>query len=133
MGLYDRLTFEDGLGVSFPDIGVDPTDCSWQSKSITPPLPMLETYKITSEGRLHKEVAEYERVPEHERPHYDDELGGFESPLLEFVGSTRKIHRGWSDVDFHGIFEFHRTVDGEYVSLEAKFTDGQLVEITRND
>lgn len=49
------------------------------------------------------------------------------------AGSRRKVHQGWSDTEYHGTFEFHGTIDGGYVSLEAKFTDGQLVDITRND
>lgn len=44
----------------------------------------------------------------------------------------RKIHHGRSDTAYHGTFEFHRTIDGDYVSLDAKFTDGQLDEISRN-
>ena len=52
---------------------------------------------------------------------------------MEMAGSTRKIHYRWSDTEYHGIFELHRTIDGDYGSLDAKFTDGQLIEITRND
>lgn len=52
---------------------------------------------------------------------------------MEMAGSMRKVHQGWSDTEYHGVFEFHRTIEGDYVSLNAKFTDGQLVEITRND
>jgi hypothetical protein len=94
---------------------------------------MMDNYKITGDGRLFKEEAEYEPVPEEERPHYDAEIGGFESPMMKMAGSRRKIHQGWSDTEYHGTFEFHRTIDDDYVSLEAKFTDGQLIEVTRND
>lgn len=31
-----------------------------------------------------------------------------------------------------GTFEFHTSIDGDHVSLEAKFTDGTVVEIMRN-
>ena len=92
---------------------------------------------------------------------HDQEIGGFENEVERGRGSRKKIHKGWSDTEYHGIFEFHRTIDGDYchfsrelldiiercdttessgsrwkphyVSLDAKFTDGQLVEITRND
>jgi hypothetical protein len=87
---------------------------------------------LAADGRLVLEEADYERVPESERPGYDEELGGFETPLDELRGSQRKIHRGWRDVAYHGIFEFHSVIDEEYVSLEAKFTDRTLVAIRRS-
>jgi hypothetical protein len=133
MGLFNRVTFEDGLDIEFPEIDGDPFEITWQSKSITRHQPLMENFKITADGRLFKEDAEYEHVPEEERPEYDEELDGFENELERGRGSRRKIHHGWSDTDYHGTFEFHRTVNGEYVSLEAKFTDGQLVGITRID
>jgi hypothetical protein len=133
MGLFDRLTFEDGLGVEFPDIGTDPFEVTWQTKSIARHEPMMENYKVTADGRLFKEEAEYEHVHAEERPYYDEEIGGFESSIEEMAGSRRKIHHGWSDTDYHGTFEFHRTIDDDYVSFDAKFTDGQLVEISRNE
>jgi len=132
MGLFDRLTFEDGLDVAFPDIGADPFEITWQTKSLTRHQPMLENYKITSAGRLLKEDAEYGHVPEEERPGYNEETGGFGTEVERARGSMRKIHHGWSDTAYHGTFEFHRSIDGDYVSLDAKFTDGQLVEISRN-
>lgn len=128
MGMFDRLTFEDGRDVAFPDIGVDPFGVVWQTKSIRH-QPMMENYKVTAEGRLFEEEAEYEHVPEEERTGDNEVIDGFERGR----GSRKKIHRGWSDTEYHGIFEFHRTIDGDYVSLEAKFTDGQLIKITRND
>lgn len=133
MGLFDRLTFEDGLEVEFPDLGADPFEVTWQTKSIARHEPMMENYKATANGRLFKEEAEYEHVPEEERPYYDEEIDGFESPVMEMAGSRRKIHQGWSDTEYHGVFEFHRIINGDYVSLDAKFTDGQLIEIIRND
>jgi len=133
MGLFDRLTFEDGLGVEFPDIGVDPSEITWQTKSIAREESMMENYKITADGRLFKEDATYEHVPEEERPGYDEVIGGFENEIERGRGSRTKIHQGWSDTEYHGTFEFHRTIDGAYVSLDAKFTDGQLVEIAVRD
>lgn len=133
MGLFDRLTFEDGLDVAFPAIGADPYEITWQTKSITRHRPLMENYKVTADGRLFKEDAAYERVPEAERPGYNEEIGGFEHEIDRVRGSMQKIHHGWSDTDYHGTFEFHRVIDDEYVSLEAKFTDGELIQITRND
>ncbi|WP_248898200.1 hypothetical protein [Haloplanus halobius] len=77
--------------------------------------------------------AEYGLVPEEERPGYNEKIGGFENEIERGRGSRKKTHQGWSDTEYHGIFEFRRTIDGDYVSLDATFTDGQLVEITRND
>ncbi len=34
MGLFDRVTFEDGLDVAFPEIAADPFEITWQTKSI---------------------------------------------------------------------------------------------------
>lgn len=133
MGLFDRLTFEDGLDVEFPDSSIDPFEVTWQTKSISRHRPMMENYKIMAAGRLFKQEAEYEHVPEEERPGYDAEIGGFENEIDRARGIMRKIHHGWSDTAFHGVFEFHRTIDGDYRSFEAKFTDGQLVAIRRND
>jgi hypothetical protein len=132
MGLYDRVTFEEGIGVTFPDIGADPFERTWQTKSLARGHPALVEYKVTAEGRLLEEDAEHEEVPEEERPRYDEELGGFERPIDEWLGCMRKVRHGWTDTEYHGIFEFHTTIDGEYVSLEAKFTDGRLVEVSRN-
>ncbi|QAU12168.1 hypothetical protein EKH57_05170 [Halorubrum sp. BOL3-1] len=126
------MTFEDGLDVEFPDIGADPFEITLQTKSITRHQPMLENYKVTSAGHLLKQDAEYEHVPEEERPGYNEETGGFDTEIERARGSMRKIHHGWSDTAYHGTFEFHWTIDSDYVSLDAKFTDGQLVEISRN-
>lgn len=132
MGLYDVVTFEAGIDVKFPAIDIDPYTVSWQTKSIARGHPMMDTYRVTDEGRLLREDAEYESVPEEERPRYDPEEG-FESEFERMIGSLQKVHQEWSDTEYHGTFEFHRTIDDAYVSLEAKFTDGKLVEITRND
>jgi len=133
MGVYDRLTFEDGLDVEFPDIEADPFEITWQTKSIARQHPMLDKYKVTAEGRLFKTDLESKRVPEEERPGYDEEIGGFENEFGKGRGSRKRVVKGWTDTEYHGTFEFHTTIDGDYVSLEAKFTDGQLVAISHND
>lgn len=131
MGLYDRLTFEDGLDVDAPDPEIDLTGVAWQTKSIR--RPMLENYKVTMDGRLFRQVTRTESVPEEERPLYDEERGGFESEFEKCCGMFRTIPEGWTDTEHHGIVEFHRSIDGEYVSFEAKFTDGGLVAIRENE
>lgn len=133
MGLYDTLTFEDGLEIDFPDVGADPFEITWQTKTVARDRPRMRTYEVTANGRLFEQEVEYERVPEEERPGYDGELEGFESEFAKGLGSLRDVPQGWSDTEYHGTFEFHAVVDDEYVSLEATFTDGQLVAITRSE
>lgn len=133
MGLFDRLTVEDGLDVEFPDIGADPFEVTWQTKSIARHDLMMENYKVTSNRRLFKEEAKYEHIPEEEQTGYTEENGGFENEIERGRGSRKQIHQGWSETAYHGIFEFHQPIDGDDVSLDATFTDGQLVAITRND
>lgn len=133
MGLYDTVKFEAGLEIEFPDIGVDPFEVTWQSKSISRYHPALDTYRVTEDGRLFKEDAELEFVQEEERPWYDEAIGGFESSVAKMIGSLREVHHGWEDTEYHGIFELYASIDGEFVSVEAKFTDGHLVAITRSD
>lgn len=120
MGLYDRLVFEDGFDLEFPGLATDPTTVTWQTKSIH--RPMMDRYKVTSEGRLYKELAHYE-VTSGES---DDDS------VREILPRRRRVHRGWTDVDYHGIVEFHTSLEGCYVSYEARFTEGTLVELTRN-
>lgn len=129
MGLFDRLRIEDGADVTLPAFEGDPTTITWQTKSLRPPA--MEHYKITMDGRLFEEDATYETVPPEERPLYDEELGGFESEMAKLCGMCRKRTEGWSDTEFHGIVEFHAVVDGEGFAYEAKFTDGDLVDVCR--
>lgn len=132
MGLYDRVEFDEGLDVEFPDVGADPFAVTWQTKEIRP-RPALETYRVTAAGRLLRENVEYERVPEEQRPGYDEEIGGFGSDFQRWKGMIDATRVGWTDTEYHGTFEFHRTIDDVYVSLEATFTDGRLVDVRRRD
>ena len=133
MGLYDELTFEEGLNVDFPAVDGDPFDITWQTKSIARHHPLRDMYRVTATGRLLKEDVEWNVVPEEERPEYDEELGGFENEFERGFGMLDRESMGWEDTEYHGIFEFHSSIDGTYVSLEAKFTDGELVAISRNE
>lgn len=131
MGLYDHVVIEDGLAVEFPDLDDDPTRIDWQTKSLA--CPSMAVYKVTMDGRLFEEDAHYEEVPEDERPRYDEEIEGFAKDWERAFGSLSKVHEGWSDTNHHGIVEIHSTVNDEYVSFDLKFTDGELVEIARNE
>ncbi|MDI3563577.1 hypothetical protein [Bradyrhizobium sp. Arg816] len=67
--------------------------------------PYLETYTIRADGRLIRR-----------RPKYDIDPPG--------------TAYGEIDTNFHGILNFYGLEDGEWHEYDAKFTDGQLVEIT---
>lgn len=129
MGLFDRVRIEDGLDIDLPEFDGDPTSIDWQTKTFR--HPMMDVYKITMDGRLFKEEADYEIVPEEERPGYDDERGDFEHDWQKARGMLDKAHEDWTDTKYHGILELHRHVDGEGYAYESTFTDGDLVEITR--
>ena len=122
MGVYDRIEFDEDLDTELPGFEGDPSEIVWQTKSLQEPL--LETYRVSEDGRLLKEEVEYEEVEGEEREAPGD---------LPNLPKRGKVHLDWSDVEYHGIFEFHRIVDDEYRSFEAKFTDGKLVEITRSE
>lgn len=130
MGLFDTVTIEDGFDISFPGLDTDPTRIDWQTKTLD--RPAMDVYKLTMNGRLFKEQAHYEKVPEEERPAYDEERGGFKKESMKALGMLNKVHDGWEDTNYHGIVEIHRTIDDEYVSFDLKFTDGELVDVTLN-
>lgn len=131
MGMYDTVEIEDGVDVSFPGLDTAPTRIEWQTKTFR--RPALEVYKVTMDGRLYKEDADYETVPEEDRPGYDEERGSFENDWQKGWGMLNKVREGWSDTDHHGILEIHSVVDDEYISYDLKFTDGTLVDITLNE
>lgn len=131
MGLFDDVAVEDGLDISFPGLDADPTQVAWQTKSIG--RPAMGAYKITMEGRLYEKITRTETVPEEERPGYDEERGGFEDEWHRMCGMFETINEGWTDTEYHGVVEIHASVDDEYVSYDLKFTDGDLVEVTRNE
>jgi hypothetical protein len=130
MGLYDTVRIDESHVL--PGFSGDPAAVEWQTKELAR-QPVMDTYRITASGQLLKEDCHYEEVPEAERPRYNEELGGFEKDYEKMFGMLSKVHEGWADTEYHGIFEFHSVVDGEYTSFKAKFTDGELVEFQQND
>lgn len=126
MGLYDIVELPDT--VELPDFAGNPTEIEWQSKTLQS-HPCMDVYKLTSEGRLLKEDAEYEQVPEEDRPNYDEDIGGFKNEIDEMFGSISKERHGWDDTEQHGIVEIHGVFEDTYYSYELKFTDGELVDI----
>jgi len=77
---------------------------------------------IRDDGRLLIEDSDWEPVPDDELPY----------PDMPFIGCMRTVNRRWRDLDFHGIFNFYGGYHtGEWREYNAKFTDGQLVEIVQ--
>lgn len=105
---------------------------------------VMDKYTITKEGRLihHKYI--WDIVPEEDRPYYGKPEWN-ENPLFRMMGSISMVHTGDEYMNFHGYIRFYTSVkekeiyitaDGEerhkhsFYNLKAKFTDGQLVELT---
>ena len=86
----------------------------------------MATHVIRADGRLILAVLDHiEEVPLAERP-YPDETG-----LLKWAGSMRTFWRH-EDTNFHGIVNFYGGGGAEpWHEYNAKFTDGQLVEIVQ--
>jgi hypothetical protein len=127
MGLYDELTCRYPL----PDHAVQHK--VFQTKSLER---AMDSYTITSDGRLILHEARYETVPEEERPLYG--TPEWENrPWLQLLGSTRRVPVGDREIPFHGYLLFYTYVgerpDGEMFEYLAKFTDGRVEAIWRVD
>jgi len=79
-------------------------DCEFQTKDFD--CPYMETYTITAQGRLVHNAVRYDIDPPDKR-----------------TGSI--------DMNFHGYLNFYGGDDGEWREFNAKFTDGQLIEIVK--
>lgn len=101
MGMFDDVICEAKL----PDGFV--SDNGYQTKDFEC---VLATFKITAEGRLVRR--------EYEWSESDD------APL-----GIRREQRGWKDVNYHGFLNFYTSGLDGWHEYDAKFTDGQLVEI----
>jgi len=122
MGLFNWLLIEDG--VELPKFNGEKE--RWQTKDMDDLL--MDNYKITSDGRLFHESYETYTVPKEERPHPDANEGSIEA----MAGSMGTKNHEWVDIEYHGTLEFHGVVDDDLHSFVAKFTDGELEEISYN-
>jgi hypothetical protein len=97
-----------------------PKDRAFQTKNTTPQL--LERFTITAAGRLIHHTVRYQEVPHNDRPY----------PYTPWVGSMRAVPHDDVDTNFHGMLQFYayENATREWWCYEAKFTDGQCVEIT---
>lgn len=123
MGIYDHL--ELPAAISLPGLERDPSTVTWQTKSIGQPA--MRTFRISPDGRLLQEECHTEEVPEEERPYYGTER--WAEPLFQLTGGFRRVHDGWSERVYTGVIRFGASVEGEYMSYRATFSDGRLVAI----
>ena len=118
MGMFDYIRCDYPL----PDGKPTPPDL-FQTKDFL--VPYMEHYTITAEGRLIAHRVRYEEVPLKERP-YPNESG-----TLKWAGSLRAVPIGDEDLNWHGYLNFYGGDREERREFNAKFTDGQLVEIVQ--
>lgn len=86
---------------------------------------MMEVYTITEDGKLVSDTYHMEDVPLDQRPF----------PDMPFLGSVKQVV-DIKDVDqhYHGHLHFYAVdLDGKWIDYFAKFTDGKLVEIKREE
>lgn len=130
---YDKVSF--GEGISLPNLpdDVDPNAVGFQSKTL-PEAFCLREVKLTQDGLLVEEF-EMESVPLEERPEIKDK--GYEnpeedaSPLEKLFGSFTKSESEMVDVEYHGDFKFYTKIEDEWYEYTARYTHGDLEEITR--
>ena len=122
MGMFDNIGLE--ATTILPEFEGDVTKVEWQTKDIQDPC--LDTYLIKG-NRLMKVCHEWEEVPLTERV----TVMGISVPLI-------RPKKTWEeDVEYHGVFRFYTNVQepGDtgkdwWYEYEAKFTDGELVNIS---
>lgn len=121
MGLFDRVELPAAL--SLPGLDSDPSTIEWQTKSIGRPL--MRRFRLDEDGRLLQEETHSEPASEVEHPY----RGTDNSEEFIAVGSTRVVHDGWTERRYHGIVEFHASLDEEVARYEARFADGRLTAV----
>ena len=124
----------DNISVKYKLPDPEAQDLEFQSKDTD--RQALDNYEITEQGRLMYEAYDVETVPEEERPNYGKPE--YEtSPLAKFCGMIRHVNQHWLDTNFHGFITFYAGIgrhgeDGyKWFEYKAKFTDGNLVELTK--
>lgn len=121
MGLFD--TIELPADLSLPGLDADPSTIEWQTKTID--RPVMRRFRLTRDGRLLQEETHSETVPEEDRPYY----GTDKWEEFAFLGSIRTVHEGWTERRYHGVIEFHASLDERFARYEARFTDGRLAAV----
>ena len=124
MGMFDYVKCDAPLLVTIPD-GPEYDKPRWQTKDFDN---AMGTYTITAEGRLFREVVEWERTPEDELPEKDAPEGS----LLRMFGCVRaKSRTNVAMPDYHGDVFFYDHLGAEWYEFRARFTEGKLASIIR--
>jgi len=84
----------------------------------------MEEYRITEDGRLVTDEYEMVDCPRSEQTKFGDVW----LPL-----GKRNILKKNVDTKYHGWLNFYGEENGKWVDYAAKFTDGKLVEIKREE
>ncbi len=110
MGLFDEIEIDGAL------LGKAPGALTFQTKTFDC---MMEDYRINAAGRLEYQEYEIEDHGDKDAP---------DGSIERIAGCMTHVPTGaWRDLNWHGMVHF-RDGDSEY---EAKFTDGQLIEIRK--
>ena len=121
MGMFDNLKISTSkLPLSESEklaIGENP---DWQTKDFEC---ILSTAEITDEGKLRFLTFKYD---------WDENAESALSKLTGKKGALVTKDEEWIDLkDYHGYVNFYTSVNNIWYEFNAKFTDGQLVNIER--
>lgn len=108
MGMFDYLKISTNLLPLLESEKMEIGDnVVWQTKDVDK---ALSTAEITNDGKLRYLDIEY--------------VSGDTSFL-------KTIEKGWVEIEMHGFVNFYGKVNDTFYEFSAKFTDGNLVGITR--
>ncbi len=131
MGMFDSLRCEVPLpdGREFKGLA--------QTKSLDC---LMDTYRITADGRLEREIVEFEDVPEHERPPEPPEDAHWLDKISWNQSLTRESCRYWKELDdvhLDILFYYTEKIDKgddkahyRFYQYTARFADGKLTRLT---
>lgn len=122
MGMFDEIKCEAPL----PETPIPPPGDVFQTKDT--PDQRMTRYTITADGKLTWRPYHMETVPKEDRK-YPDEDG-----IFGLIGSIRRVEQDPVAIAYHGDICFYaaggRYGDGGWWEYRARFTDGQLIDIT---
>lgn len=120
MGMFDNIVCDRIM----PD-GLDGSEVEFQTKDFDNEMDVIT---ITTDGRLKRDLWHYEDTSKDKLPYPDAKPGSWQS-ICGII--TRVVDKEDVDMNFHGTFYFYASdKDKKWHEYIAKFTDGNLVEIT---
>ena len=125
MGMFDYIRCDVPLpdGAERSELQTKDFDCE------------MVTHIISKDGRLMLDRGHNEMVPLMDRPMWKAEWGDSEAAQKEHAvdalcGCMRRVPK-YEDANYHGLVNFYGSDKGNvWHEYNAKFTDGQLVEIS---